>query len=146
MPHPNSLMYNVYLVPFLPMKVFWFLRKSAQLILIQDFPAIPENHPDNKIHRGYFGGLFSFGHWVTTMSLWHQRDDLDTLMSLLNLYLKALLDYHPSFTLCPNNNNCGGYHILQLIVFFKIKFASIANQLKCEPSFSGSFQTSIVFS
>ena len=62
MPHPNSLMYNVYLVPFLPLKAFWFLRKSAQLILIQDFPAVPDGHPDAKISRGYFGGLFSFSH------------------------------------------------------------------------------------
>ena len=54
MPHPNSLMYNVYLVPFLPMKVFWFMRKAAQLVLVMDFPAVPEGHPDEAIRRGYF--------------------------------------------------------------------------------------------
>ena len=27
MPHPNSLMYNVYVIPFLPMKVYWTLKK-----------------------------------------------------------------------------------------------------------------------
>ena len=27
MPHPNSLMYNVYAVPFWPMKVYWTLKK-----------------------------------------------------------------------------------------------------------------------
>ena len=27
MPHPNSLMYNVYAIPFWPMKVYWTLRK-----------------------------------------------------------------------------------------------------------------------
>lgn len=29
MPHPNSLMYNVYVVPFWPMKVYWTLRKVS---------------------------------------------------------------------------------------------------------------------
>ena len=37
MPHPNSLMYNVYVVPFWPMKVYWTLRKvSASLFLTRD--------------------------------------------------------------------------------------------------------------
>jgi hypothetical protein len=54
MPHPNSLMYNVYVVPFWPMKIYWFLRKSVQLVAIQDFPEVPENHPDAAIRRGYF--------------------------------------------------------------------------------------------
>ncbi len=27
MPHPNSLMFNVYVIPFYPMKVYWFFRK-----------------------------------------------------------------------------------------------------------------------
>ena len=27
MPHPNSLMYNVYIIPFYPMKVYWFTAK-----------------------------------------------------------------------------------------------------------------------
>ncbi len=27
MPHPNSLTYNVFVFPFYPMKVYWFLRK-----------------------------------------------------------------------------------------------------------------------
>ena len=30
MPHPNSLMYNVYVIPFLPMKVYWTLAKVSQ--------------------------------------------------------------------------------------------------------------------
>lgn len=29
MPHPNSLMYNVYVIPFWPMKVYWTLRKVS---------------------------------------------------------------------------------------------------------------------
>ncbi len=53
MPHPNSLMYNVY-VPFWPLKAFWFVRRSAELAFIKDFPTPPENHPDNEISRGYF--------------------------------------------------------------------------------------------
>ena len=53
MPHPNSLMYNTYPI-FWPAKLYWFFRKSFQLILIQDFPAVPENHPDTKISRSYF--------------------------------------------------------------------------------------------
>jgi len=32
MPHPNSLMYNVYVVPFWPMKVYWTLRKVSPLV------------------------------------------------------------------------------------------------------------------
>lgn len=37
MPHPNSLMYNVYVVPFWPMKVYWTLRKvSGDLTLTWD--------------------------------------------------------------------------------------------------------------
>ena len=51
MPHPNSLMYNVYPV-FWPMKVFWFCRKSIQILFIRDFPPVPEGHPDEKIVRG----------------------------------------------------------------------------------------------
>jgi len=27
MPHPNSLMYNVYVIPFWPMKAYWTLKK-----------------------------------------------------------------------------------------------------------------------
>ena len=54
MPHPNSLMYNAYPIPFWPMKVYWTLRKAAMIVLIRDFPAVPENHPDNKISRAYF--------------------------------------------------------------------------------------------
>ena len=53
MPHPNSLMYNVYIPIFYPLKAFWFLRKTAQLLLIQDFPAVPDGHPDAAIRRGY---------------------------------------------------------------------------------------------
>ena len=53
MPHPNSLMYNAFPV-FWPAKAFWFTRKSVQLLLIRDFPEVPENHPDQKIRRGYF--------------------------------------------------------------------------------------------
>ena len=36
MPHPNSLMYNAYPIPFWPMKVYWTLRKvtTTSLILI----------------------------------------------------------------------------------------------------------------
>ncbi len=36
MPHPNSLMYNVYAIPFWPMKVYWTLKKviPPSLILI----------------------------------------------------------------------------------------------------------------
>ena len=56
MPHPNSLMYNVYVIPFWPMKVFWFCRKTVQLALIRDFPEVPdEKHPDALISRSYFG-------------------------------------------------------------------------------------------
>ena len=54
MPHPNSLMYNVYVIPFWPMKVFWFFRKSFQLLTLNDFPVVPETHPDKAISRGYF--------------------------------------------------------------------------------------------
>jgi hypothetical protein len=27
MPHPNSLMYNAYPIPFWPMKMYWTLKK-----------------------------------------------------------------------------------------------------------------------
>ncbi len=53
MPHPNSLMYNVYPV-FYPLKVYWFFRKSFQLLTLNDFPEVPDGHPDQKINRGYF--------------------------------------------------------------------------------------------
>lgn len=37
MPHPNSLMYNVYVIPFWPMKVYWTIRKvSGALCLTRD--------------------------------------------------------------------------------------------------------------
>ena len=29
MPHPNSLMYNVYIIPFYPLKAYWFVRKVS---------------------------------------------------------------------------------------------------------------------
>lgn len=29
MPHPNSLMFNVYVIPFWPMKMYWFTRKVS---------------------------------------------------------------------------------------------------------------------
>ena len=32
MPHPNSLMYNVYVVPFWPMKVYWTVKKVRVLV------------------------------------------------------------------------------------------------------------------
>jgi hypothetical protein len=47
-------MYNVYVIPFWPMKVYWFMRKTVQLVTINDFPEPPENHPDLKISRSYF--------------------------------------------------------------------------------------------
>ena len=47
-------MYNVYVIPFWPMKVYWFLRKTVQLVAVQDFPEVPEGHPDAAIRRGYF--------------------------------------------------------------------------------------------
>ena len=52
MPHPNSLMYNVYPI-FWPMKVFWFTRKSLTILFLKDFPTPPEGHPDNNISRGF---------------------------------------------------------------------------------------------
>ena len=52
MPHPNSLMYNVYPI-FWPMKVYWFCRKSVQILFIQDFPPVPDGHPDKAIVRGF---------------------------------------------------------------------------------------------
>ena len=53
MPHPNSLGFNF--PPFWPAKCYWFARKSLQLILIRDFPEVPdEKHPDAKISRSYF--------------------------------------------------------------------------------------------
>ena len=62
MPHPNSLMYNVY--PFFwPMKVYWFCRKSLQILFIRDFPPVPEGHPDEKIVRGLPMPSF-MKHWV----------------------------------------------------------------------------------
>lgn len=54
MPHPNSLMYNVYVVPFWPMKVFWTVRKATTIVFIRDFPTPPDGHPDTKISRAYF--------------------------------------------------------------------------------------------
>ena len=53
MPHPNSLMYNIIPV-FWPMKVYWFNMKFLQLLTLNDFPEVPENHPDLAIRRGYF--------------------------------------------------------------------------------------------
>ena len=53
MPHPNSLMYNVYAIPFWPCKVYWTLRKATIIVFIRDFPAPPESHPDAKISRAY---------------------------------------------------------------------------------------------
>ena len=53
MPHPNSLMYNVYIIPFYPAKVYWFTMKSLQLLTLRDFPEAPENHPDRAIRRSY---------------------------------------------------------------------------------------------
>jgi hypothetical protein len=47
-------MFNVYVIPYWPQKVYWFMRKSVQLALIADFPTPPEGHPDNQIRRGYF--------------------------------------------------------------------------------------------
>ena len=52
MPHPNSLMYNVYPI-FWPMKVYWFMRKSVQILFLYDFPPVPDGHPDKAITRGF---------------------------------------------------------------------------------------------
>ena len=30
MVHQNSLMYNVYAIPFYPMKVYWFVKKVSR--------------------------------------------------------------------------------------------------------------------
>ena len=46
MPHPNSIMYNVYIFPFWPMKAYWFMAKSVQLITLRDFPTPAADHPD----------------------------------------------------------------------------------------------------
>jgi hypothetical protein len=32
MPHPNSLMYNVYVIPFWPMKAYWTIKKVSETI------------------------------------------------------------------------------------------------------------------
>lgn len=38
MVHQNSLMYNVYAIPFYPMKVYWFFKKvSLNDIFIQKY-------------------------------------------------------------------------------------------------------------
>lgn len=54
MPHPNSLMYNVYVIPFWPMKAYWTLKKATKIVFIRDFPPVPAGHPDEKISRAYF--------------------------------------------------------------------------------------------
>ena len=38
MVHQNSLMYNVYAIPFYPMKVYWFVKKvTPRIIFIQNY-------------------------------------------------------------------------------------------------------------
>jgi len=34
MPHPNSLMYNVYVVPFWPMKMYWAVAKVHNFMFL----------------------------------------------------------------------------------------------------------------
>ena len=53
MPHPNSLLYNVFIFPWYPMKAFWFVRKSATMITLNDFPEVPKGHKDEIINRAY---------------------------------------------------------------------------------------------
>jgi len=53
MPHPNSIMYNVY-PPFWFAKIYWFTAKSVQLLTLRDFPTPPPEHPDLQISRAYF--------------------------------------------------------------------------------------------
>ena len=60
MPHENSLMYNVYLPIFWPMKVFyWFPKKALRILMLKDFPTPPTGHPDCSISRAYFKLPFS---------------------------------------------------------------------------------------
>eukprot|EP00352_Strombidinopsis_acuminata_P002691 CAMPEP_0176377732 /NCGR_PEP_ID=MMETSP0126-20121128/29105_1 /TAXON_ID=141414 ORGANISM="Strombidinopsis acuminatum, Strain SPMC142" /NCGR_SAMPLE_ID=MMETSP0126 /ASSEMBLY_ACC=CAM_ASM_000229 /LENGTH=62 /DNA_ID=CAMNT_0017739709 /DNA_START=20 /DNA_END=204 /DNA_ORIENTATION=- len=54
MPHPNSLLFNVFIIPFYPFKFYWFLRKTTQLVTLNDFPTPPENSEDAKLGRRYF--------------------------------------------------------------------------------------------
>mmetsp|Transcript_20155 Transcript_20155/g.22491 ORF Transcript_20155/g.22491 Transcript_20155/m.22491 type:complete len:80 (+) Transcript_20155:26-265(+) len=54
MVHQNSLMYNVYAIPFFPMKVYWFAKKSLVLFFMMDFPAVPKGHKHERIHRNMF--------------------------------------------------------------------------------------------
>ena len=67
MPHENSLMYNVYIIPFWPMKAWWTLKKATKIVLLKDFPNIRDkkfaedvspDHPDFKIKRSYFKHSF----------------------------------------------------------------------------------------
>ncbi|CAI2383406.1 unnamed protein product [Moneuplotes crassus] len=51
MVHQNSLMYNVYAIPFFPMKIYLFVKKSIKLFLVLDFPQPPKGHKHERIHR-----------------------------------------------------------------------------------------------
>jgi hypothetical protein len=53
MPHVNSLLYNVFVIPYWPMKVYWFTMKSLKIATLNDFPTPDENHPDKQLKRTY---------------------------------------------------------------------------------------------
>ena len=52
MPHPNSLMYNVYIIPFYPLKAYWFVRKVSGARALTRSYADPDDPHAPRLPQG----------------------------------------------------------------------------------------------